>query len=87
VYEKQVKTLVAYSNYDFIIGALHTVEGIGMILGAEAYSDRDPLNIVEQYYLETLRMVEVSDIDILAHLGLCRRGIALAGLDYAFDLI
>ncbi len=84
-YEKQVKDLVDYSNYDFITGALHTVENIGMILGKEAYSDGDPLEILEEYYSETLRMVEVSDIDILAHMGLFRRGLALAGLRYDFN--
>jgi len=85
VYEKQVKNIVDYSNYDFITGALHSVAGIGMVLGAEAYNDRDPLGIVEQYYVETLQMVEEADIDILAHMGLFRRGLALAGLDYGFD--
>jgi len=85
VYEEQVKALVDYSDYDFITGALHSVEGIGMILGKEAYADRDPLEIVEEYYAETLRMVEISDIDILAHMGLFRRGLALAGLKYDFN--
>ncbi len=84
-YEEQVKNLVNYSDYDFITGALHSVENIGMILGKEAYSDRDPLEIVEEYYTETLRMVEISDIDILAHTGLFRRGLALAGLRYDFN--
>lgn len=85
VYEKQVKKLVDYSNYDFITGALHSVEGIGMVLGREVYTEGDPLEIVETYYSETLRMVEVSDIDILAHMGLFRRGLALAGLRYDFN--
>ena len=69
----------------FALTALDSVEGIGMILGKEAYVDRDPLEIVEEYYSETLRMVEVSDIDILAHMGLFRRGLALAGLRYDFN--
>jgi len=85
VYEKQLKNLIDYSNYDFITGALHSVEGIGMILGEEVFADGDPMEIVEEYYKETLRMVEVSDIDILAHMGLFRRGLALAGLNYDFN--
>lgn len=84
-YEEQVKALVDYSNYDFITGALHSVEGIGMVLGKEVFADGDPMEIVEEYYSETLRMVEVSDIDILAHMGLFRRGIALAGLRHDFN--
>lgn len=85
MYEEQAKNLVDYSTYDFITGALHSVEGIGMVLGSEVFADADPLEIVEEYYFETLRMVEVSDIDILAHMGLFRRGLALAGLRYDFS--
>ncbi len=84
-YEEQVKNLVDYSNYDFITGALHSVEGIGMVLGREVFANGDPLEIVEEYYTETLRMVEISDIDILAHIGLFRRGLALADLRYDFN--
>lgn len=85
MYEEEVKKLVDYSNYDFITGALHTVKGIGMILGKEVYKDGDTLEIVEEYFIETLRIVEVSDIDILAHMGLFRRGLALAGLKHDFN--
>lgn len=85
LYEKQVKDLINYSDYDFITGALHSVEGIGMVLGREVFAEGDPLEIVEKYYSETLRMVEVSDIDILAHMGLFRRGLSLAGLRYDFN--
>ncbi len=85
IYEEQVKNIVDYSNYDFVTGALHSVERIGMVLGKEAFADGDPMEIVEEYYTETLRMVEVSDIDILAHMGLFRRGLALAGLTYDFN--
>lgn len=85
IYEESVKSIVDYSNYDFITGALHSLDGIGMVLGSEVYADADPLSIVEQYYIETLKMVEVSDIDILAHMGLFRRGLALAGLKHDFN--
>lgn len=85
IYEEQVKNIVDYSNYDFITGALHSLSGIGMVLGSEVYADEDYLEIVEQYYLETLQMVEEADMDILAHMGLFRRGLALAGLEYDFN--
>ncbi len=85
VYEKQAKALASYSNSDFITGSLHSVEGIGMVLGKEVFSEGHSMEIVEEYYSETLRMVEVSDIDILAHMGLFRRGLALAGLKYDFN--
>jgi len=85
LYGESLREIVDYSDYDFIIGSLHSVEGTGMILGAEVYEDRDPIAVVEQYYLETLSMVEKSDMDILAHMGLFRRGLAMAGLDHSFD--
>ena len=85
IYEEQVKNIVDYSNYDFITGALHSLAGIGMVLGSEVYADGDYFEIVEQYYIETLKMVKESDIDILAHMGLFRRGLALAGLEYDFN--
>ncbi len=85
IYEEQVKNLVDYSNYDFVTGALHSLAGIGMVLGSEIYADRDSLVIVEQYYNETLQMVKEADMDILAHMGLFRRGLALAGLEYDFN--
>jgi histidinol-phosphatase (PHP family) len=84
-YQHHTKNLLDYSDYDFITGSLHSVEGIGMVLGAEVFKNRNPLEIVENYYLETLRMVTDSDIDILAHMGLFRRGLALAGLESSFD--
>lgn len=85
IYEEKVKSIIDYSDYDFITGALHTVEGAGMVLGESAYEDADPLEVVEMYYLETLKMVEASDIDVLAHMGLFRRGLALAGLKHDFN--
>ena len=85
IYGEKVKSIVEYSNYDFITGALHSLAGIGMVLGSEVYADADPLSIVEQYYVETLQIVEEADIDILAHMGLFRRGLALAGLKHDFN--
>lgn len=85
IYEEKVKSIVDYSSYDFITGALHSLQGIGMVLGSEVYADADPLEIVEQYYIETLQMVEEADMDILAHMGLFRRGLALAGLKHDFN--
>lgn len=85
IYEEQVKEIVDYSEYDFITGAIHSVEGAGMVLGESAYGNADPFEIVERYYTETLQMVEEADMDILAHMGLFRRGLALAGLEHDFN--
>jgi histidinol-phosphatase (PHP family) len=85
-FQDQARKLADYSDYDFIVGALHYVEGVGLILGDEVFRDNPRhLQVVEEYFAETLRMVEVSDIDVLAHLGLFRRGLAMAGIDHTFD--
>ncbi|MBN2586505.1 MAG: histidinol-phosphatase HisJ family protein [Candidatus Fermentibacteraceae bacterium] len=86
-FQARAKALADYSDYDFIVGALHHVEGAGLILGDEVFRNSEHLPIVEEYYRETLRMVETADMDVLAHMGLVRRGLAMAGLDHAFDEI
>lgn len=85
VYQEKVREIADYSDYDFITGALHSVRGAGMILVEEAFEDGDHLEKVELYYEETLKMVETAEMDILAHLGIFRRGMALAGAEYDLD--
>ena len=85
-YQAKVQQLVDYDDYDFITGALHHIGSIGMILGKEPFLESaDPLSIVEEYYRITLKLVSGSDMDILAHMGLFRRGMALAGLNSGLD--
>jgi histidinol-phosphatase (PHP family) len=84
-FEEAVKARISYDDYDFVTGALHYVEDFGMILGKDAFLENDPMEVVEGYYLETLGMIGSSDIDVLAHMGLFRRGLAMADKDYAFD--
>lgn len=85
-FQDQAMELADYSDYDFIVGALHYVEGAGLILGEDVFRDNPGhLQVVEEYFVETLRMVEESDMDVLAHLGLFRRGLAMAGIDHSFD--
>lgn len=79
------RRLTDYSRYDFITGALHSTKRSGMILGPDAFQGRDPIGIVGEYLSETVEMVSSADMDILAHFGLFRRGMALAGLDTSLD--
>lgn len=79
------RRLADYSQYDFITGALHTTKRAGMILGPDAFQGRDPIGIIGEYLTETVEMVTSADMDILAHFGLFRRGMALAGLDTSLD--
>jgi len=74
-----------YSGYDFITGALHSVRNAGMILGPKPYANCDPIEVLDHYLAETLEMVTSADGDVLAPLGLFRRGMAMAGLDTSFD--
>ena len=72
-------------DYDFVIGALHWVDE-ALVLEEEAFrAASDPMELVEEYYRQSLEMVECGGFDILAHLGIFRRGMAKCGLDYGFD--
>lgn len=84
-FEEQVRELVDYSDCDFIVGALHYLDDDGLVLGGEVFTKGDHLAVVEEYYRETLSMVETAEMDVLAHLGLFRRGLAMAGLDTSLD--
>ena len=72
------------ADWDYLTGALHWI-GSRLILEAEGYKSTDPMQVVEGYYLETLRLLRHSDMDVLAHLGIFRRGLAMAGYRTDFD--
>ena len=84
-FQGKAKELVDYDEYDFIVGALHYLKDDVLILGEDAFLNGDPMGIVEGYYRESLRMVRGAEMNVLAHLGLFRRGMAMAGLDTSFD--
>lgn len=79
------RRLADYSVYDFIIGALHSTREAGMVLGPEAYRGADPMEVMGEYLSETVEMVTSADMDVLAHYGLFRRGMALAGHETSLD--
>ena len=58
-----------------------------LIIDESAFSYDIKLDLVEDYYLTTLKIVENCLIDILAHLGIFRRGIPRAELEASFDEI
>ena len=84
-FQEKAKELVDYDEYDFIVGALHYLKDGDLILGEEAFLNGDPMGIVEGYYRESLLMARTAEMNVLAHLGLFRRGMAMAGLDTSFD--
>lgn len=71
-------------EWDFLTGALHWI-GSRLILDESGYRSRDPMKVVEGYYMETLRILRRCDIDVLAHMGIFRRGLAMAGYRTDFD--
>lgn len=71
-------------GYDFITGALHWL-GDRMILEERPFLREKPLPLIEEYYRQTLSIVEGGSVDILAHMGLFRRGMARADLPVDID--
>jgi len=84
-FEDAAAKVADYSKFDFITGALHAVREGGMVLGPEAWGRSTPEEIIREYISETLEMTTTADMDVLAHFGLFRRGMAMAGLDTSFD--
>lgn len=76
--------VAAAEEWDFLTGALHWI-GSRLILEETAYRGTDPLQVVQGYYEETLRILRRCDMDVLAHMGIFRRGLAMAGYSTGFD--
>ncbi len=83
-YEHLAKDEMKGREYDFVIGGLHWV-GERMVLEAEGFEGIEPLSLVEEYFRQLCEIATKCDIDILAHVGIFRRGLARAKLDHGFD--
>ncbi|MCD4708702.1 MAG: PHP domain-containing protein [Candidatus Sabulitectum sp.] len=83
-YREEAELLFTRNRYDFITGALHWIED-RLILDEKPFLGKNTLGVVEQYYKETLKIVQTCPINILAHMGIFRRGMARAGLAVDFD--
>ncbi len=83
-YEQQARELVQGRRYDFVTGGLHWV-GDRMVLDAGGFEGTDPRTLVEEYYRQLLQMASSCGMEILAHVGIFRRGLAKAGLDTSLD--
>ncbi len=81
---KEAELLFTRDRYDFVTGALHWL-GDDLILDEKPFLSGDAMEIVEEYYRQTLKIVQKSSINILAHMGIFRRGMARAGLAVDFD--
>jgi len=84
LYMRQAEQLFTRSRYDFITGALHWVEG-RLVLNGKAFQEGSAVDLVEEYYRNTLAIVQNTDISILAHMGIFRRGMARAELSTGID--
>ncbi len=84
LYGRKALDAIGGKGYDFVTGALHWIEG-ALILEPEAFRTTSVQALVERYYRTTLEMLSEPAFHVLAHLGLFRRGMAMAGLDPSFD--
>jgi histidinol-phosphatase (PHP family) len=83
-FRSEITVALTESRFDFLMGALHWIED-RFLLDESAYASTDPLELVEEYLRRTLEIVENCELDILAHLGIFRRGLAKAGISTGFD--
>jgi histidinol-phosphatase (PHP family) len=81
---KEAEKMFNRGSYDFITGALHWTKD-AFVLDRKPFLSGDPREIIEQYYRETLTIVETAPVNILAHMGIYRRGMAQAGLATDFE--
>lgn len=84
LYWSEAAGIIRGKGFDYVTGALHWLDDL-LVLGPEAFRKASPLDIVERYYRTTLEMLRNPEFNILAHLGIFRRGMALAGLETDFD--
>jgi histidinol-phosphatase (PHP family) len=84
-YGKRAMLMVDGCSYDFIIGGLHWTRDAGLILGKEGFEGLPADQVIRGYLEEALEIALHADIDILAHFGLFRRGMGMAGLDTGID--
>lgn len=84
LYIGRAEEAMAGYGYDFVTGALHWI-GDRLLLDASGFADSSPEDLVERYILESIEIAAASQIDILAHFGIWRRGLARAGMPVAID--
>lgn len=84
LYGESAMDTIRGRNFDFVTGALHWLDD-HLVLGPDVFKEVSYLKVVERYYRTTLKMLESPQFDVLAHLGIFRRGMALAGLDTSID--
>ena len=75
---------MAGRRYDFVTGALHWI-GDRLLLDASGFDGSNPEDLVERYIQESVVIAETSRIDILAHFGIWRRGLARSGSPAEID--
>lgn len=72
------------SSCDFVTGALHWI-GSRLVLDATAFEGIEVGDLVEEYIRDSIRIASESPVDILAHFGIWRRGLARAGGNVGLD--
>jgi histidinol-phosphatase (PHP family) len=84
LYGRRSSEMMRGGGYDFVTGALHWVDDL-LVLDPEPFRGENPLRLAERYYRTTLEMLAKPGFDVLAHMGIFRRGMAMAGFDTSLD--
>lgn len=80
-WQKQVmaSTIPNKASYDYLIGSVHFLDGIGFDLSPETFSqllekyDGNIETVYAKYFLAVQEMAETMDVDIVGHLGTINR--------------
>lgn len=66
-FEDRLKEELAKYNFDFLIGSVHQINGIGYDLCVEIWDGQDTDLFYKEYYYKTKRLIESDLFDILGH--------------------
>ena len=85
IYRQEVTALLEVYPFDFVLGALHWVDG-RFALGADYFAGRTLDEGLQAYFADLARVAAETDYDALAHFDIVRRGVyrafGLKALDY-----
>jgi histidinol-phosphatase (PHP family) len=79
--EDRIEEVIGAHDFDFVLGAVHTLEGVDIISSRESgdyYRRRTPREVCREYFRIALEAVRSNLFDSLAHLDIYKR----TGLDF-----
>jgi histidinol-phosphatase (PHP family) len=79
--EDMIESVTDSHGFDFIIGGVHTLEGVDIVSAGECmdyFRTRTPVEVCKRYYHDLLEAVRSGVFDSIAHLDIYKR----CGLDF-----